>query len=119
VTEVVKEIAQCWGVLSKEDKQKYKDQARKGRILSFFYIHSNYNNIFLDKERYEKELRSLESYSEKLRKPKKCLSAYMIFVKEVSPYHYLILQFHNAYKYSCFKEYKTFSIIKLDFNFHI
>lgn len=37
----------------------------------------------IDKERYEKELRSLESYSEKLRKPKKCLSAYMIFVKEV------------------------------------
>ena len=38
-----------------------------------------------DKERYEKELRSLESYSEKLRKPKKCLSAYMIFVKETRP----------------------------------
>ena len=37
-----------------------------------------------DKERYEKELRSLESFSEKLKKPKKCLSAYMIFVKEVS-----------------------------------
>ena len=37
----------------------------------------------LDKERYEKELRSLESFSEKLKKPKKCLSAYMIFVKEV------------------------------------
>ena len=36
-----------------------------------------------DKERYEKELRSLESFSEKLKKPKKCLSAYMIFVKEV------------------------------------
>ena len=39
--------------------------------------------ILLDKERYEKELRSLESYSERLKKPKKCLSAYMIFVKEV------------------------------------
>lgn len=39
--------------------------------------------MWLDKERYEKELRSLESYSEKLKKPKKCLSAYMIFVKEV------------------------------------
>jgi len=36
-----------------------------------------------DKERYEKELRSLESFSENLKKPKKCLSAYMIFVKEV------------------------------------
>jgi hypothetical protein len=39
--------------------------------------------LFLDKERYEKELRSLESYSESIKKPKKCLSAYMIFVKEV------------------------------------
>lgn len=29
-------------------------------------------------------MRSLEAYSEKLRKPKKCLSAYMIFVKEVN-----------------------------------
>jgi len=38
-----------------------------------------------DKERYEKELRSLESYSETLKKPKKCLSAYMIFVKETRP----------------------------------
>jgi hypothetical protein len=38
----------------------------------------------VDKERYEKELRSLESFSDNLKKPKKCLSAYMIFVKEVS-----------------------------------
>lgn len=42
--------------------------------------------MLIDKERYEKELRSLESYSEKLKKPKKCLSAYMIFVKEVKYY---------------------------------
>lgn len=40
--------------------------------------------ILIDKERYEKELRSLESYSTKIKKPKKCLSAYMIFVKEVT-----------------------------------
>jgi hypothetical protein len=39
----------------------------------------------IDKERYEKELRALETFSEKLKKPKKCLSAYMIFVKEVLP----------------------------------
>ena len=37
----------------------------------------------IDKERYDKELRSLESFSEKIKKPKKCLSSYMIFVKEV------------------------------------
>lgn len=35
VTEVVKEIAQSWGVLSKEDKQKYKDAAKKGKSQSF------------------------------------------------------------------------------------
>ena len=39
--------------------------------------------FILDKERYDKELKSLESYSTHLKKPKKCLSAYMIFVKEV------------------------------------
>ena len=39
----------------------------------------------VDKERYEKELKSLESHSDLLRKPKKCLSAYMIFVKETRP----------------------------------
>jgi hypothetical protein len=39
----------------------------------------------IDKERYEKELRSLESHSDFLKKPKKCLSAYMIFVKETRP----------------------------------
>lgn len=40
---------------------------------------------YIDKERYEKELRSLESHSDLLKKPKKCLSAYMIFVKETRP----------------------------------
>jgi hypothetical protein len=48
--------------------------------VSFLYVLIIW---YLDKERYEKELRSLESFSEKLKKPKKCLSAYMIFVKEV------------------------------------
>ena len=52
-----------------------------------FYL-SKYNPDhvdILDKERYEKELRSLESHSDMLKKPKKCLSAYMIFVKETRP----------------------------------
>lgn len=40
MTEVVKEIAQSWGVLSKEDKQKYKDAAKKGKSLF------SYNNIY-------------------------------------------------------------------------
>lgn len=62
VTEVVKEIAQSWGVLSKEDKQKYKDAAKKGKSQSFIkqcvifnfisaiYIHlliSSYKNELL------------------------------------------------------------------------
>lgn len=35
-----------------------------------------------DKERYERELKLLESLAPGLEKPKKCLSAYMIFVHE-------------------------------------
>jgi len=67
VTEVVKEIARCWGEMTKEDKQEYKEAAKK------------------DKERYERELKSLEQFNSNIRKPKKCLSAYMIFVKERRP----------------------------------
>jgi hypothetical protein len=67
VTEVVKEIAQSWKLLSKEDRQRFKEAAKK------------------DKERYERELKKLENHSEMLKKPKKCLSAYMIFVKETRP----------------------------------
>lgn len=73
VTAVVKEIAQCWKLLTKEERQRYKEAAKK------------------DKERYEKELKSLESHSTVLKKPKKCLSAYMIFVKETRP---LIVEKH-------------------------
>jgi HMG-box domain len=32
VTEVVKEIAQCWQILVKEDRQKYKEAAKRGRF---------------------------------------------------------------------------------------
>ena len=38
-----------------------------------------------DKERYERELKLLEKQSKSIKKPKKCLSAYMIFVKETRP----------------------------------
>ena len=79
VTEVVKEIAQSWKLLTKEDRSKYKEAAKRGNTS--FRI-----NIYcIDKERYEKELKSLESHSINLKKPKKCLSAYMIFVKETRP----------------------------------
>ena len=67
VTEVVKEIAYCWGRMQKTDKQKYRDAAKR------------------DKERYERELKTLHSFSNQLKKPKKCLSAYMIFVQETRP----------------------------------
>jgi hypothetical protein len=63
--------------MTKEDRAKYKEAAKRGKNQIF-------NDVILDKERYEKELRSLESYSQKIKKPKKCLSAYMIFVKEVT-----------------------------------
>ena len=32
VTEVVKEIAKCWGEMSKEDKHKYKEAAKRGKF---------------------------------------------------------------------------------------
>jgi hypothetical protein len=92
VTEVVKEIAKSWKLLTKDDRQRYKEAAKKGKLLFGHFIFAiilkflqcaNFNQI--DKERYEKELRSLESHSNLLKKPKKCLSAYMIFVKETRP----------------------------------
>jgi hypothetical protein len=42
-------------------------------------------NARKDRERYDKQLRQLEGFSSNLKKPKKCLSAYMIFVKETRP----------------------------------
>ena len=62
--------------MTKEERAKYKEAAKRGK--------SKNNNFVSDKERYEKELKSLTSHSDNLKKPKKCLSAYMIFVKEVS-----------------------------------
>ena len=32
VTDVVKEIARTWSTLSKEERSKYKEQAKKGKI---------------------------------------------------------------------------------------
>ena len=43
VTEVVREIARCWSLMSKEDRMGYKLEAKR------------------DKERYEKELKCLEN----------------------------------------------------------
>ena len=77
VTEVVKEIARCWGQMSKEDKHKYKEAAKRGKFSIIV-------KFKLDKERYWNELKTLDGLSQTLYKPKKCLSAYMIFVKEVS-----------------------------------
>lgn len=33
VTEVVKEIAQCWQKLTKDDRSKYKEAAKRGKSL--------------------------------------------------------------------------------------
>ena len=33
VTEVVKEIARCWGLMTKEDRAKYKEQAKRGKTV--------------------------------------------------------------------------------------
>lgn len=42
VTEVVKEIAQTWQKLAKEDRQKYKEAAKRGKNLNLF------ENVFPD-----------------------------------------------------------------------
>ena len=76
---MVKEIAKCWRALTKDQKIPFKEAARKGKF--YFYI----TNEIIDKERYDKALKQLEGKSENLHKPKKCLSAYMIFVKETRP----------------------------------
>jgi len=48
---------------------------------------NNLNSKFekTEKERYDKQIKQLEGFSTTLKKPKKCLSAYMIFVKETRP----------------------------------
>jgi len=49
VTEVVKEIAQCWQALSKEDRMPYKEKARKGKdfaMLEVFIILQISFNIY-------------------------------------------------------------------------
>lgn len=62
--------------MNKEDRHKYNVLAKRGKFKFEFSC--------LDKERYDKELKGLVKFSKSLYKPKKCLSAYMIFVKEVS-----------------------------------
>ena len=51
-----------------------------------------YNN--LDKERYASELQKLTKSSKTLNKPKKPLTPYMIFVREVSPKNNFITSSH-------------------------
>jgi hypothetical protein len=60
-----------WNRMSKEETYRFREAAKRG-------IANSLN--FLDKERYERELKALDSLSSTLHKPKKCLSAYMIFV---------------------------------------
>jgi hypothetical protein len=79
ISDTVRQIASAWNGLSAKDKQKYHSAARKGNI-SILFIST------LDRERYDKELQILSNFD--LRKPKKCLSAYMIFVREVSDFNF-------------------------------
>ncbi len=45
VTEVVKEIAQSWKLLTKEDKQKYKEAAKRGK--AGFHSNTTYSSVLL------------------------------------------------------------------------
>jgi len=92
VTEVVKQIAKLWQCLSKEEKQRYKEAAKKGRssfTSKFSYkifpskISSFLTHFYLDKERYLRELKELTKSNKTVNKPKKPLTPYMIFVREV------------------------------------
>ena len=38
VTEVVKEIAQCWQKLTKDDRSKYKEAAKRGKSLGLITV---------------------------------------------------------------------------------
>jgi hypothetical protein len=71
-------------------------EIQRSRQKRYCFVHFEVIQI-IDKERYEKELRSLEKFSDKLKKPKKCLSAYMIFVKEVTHLHHLNANLDQAY----------------------
>jgi hypothetical protein len=46
----VKEIAQTWSKQTKNERLKYKEAAKRGKALIFPLL-------FLDKERYDKEIR--------------------------------------------------------------
>lgn len=79
----MKEVGRLWNLLNPLEKKKYEVEASKGKISSL-------NAFPSDKERYKRELKEYNK-GEGLRvnspllpmKPKKCLSTYMIFVKEV------------------------------------
>jgi len=71
--DMMKQLGKIWSNLSKEERKSYEDVAKK------------------DKDRYEKEMKSLTGNGRTIeilhevehKRPKKCLSAYMIFVREV------------------------------------
>ena len=76
VTEVVKQIAKLWQALSKEEKNAYKEAAKNGIIIGISYTG-------IDKERYEREVQNLTMSDQKVSRPKKPMTPYMIFVREV------------------------------------
>lgn len=85
MTEVVKQIAKMWQSLSKEEKQRYKEAAKEGKNWTWG---ADGLMINLDKERYGKELKELARSNKTLNKPKKPLTPYMLFVREVSRLSY-------------------------------
>jgi hypothetical protein len=54
VTEIVKEMSGIWNRMSKEETYRFREAAKRG-------ITNSLN--FLDKERYERELKALDSLS--------------------------------------------------------
>lgn len=69
-----------WQALTKDEKLKYKELAKMGK----FKLKNINCLIFVDKERYLTELRDLTKCNKTLDRPKKPLTPYMLFVRDVS-----------------------------------
>lgn len=73
-----------WQSLTKDEKIRYKELAKLGKV--------NFNFIFeIDKERYLSELKDLTRSNQAIDRPKKPLTPYMLFVRDVNQIFDLII----------------------------
>jgi hypothetical protein len=65
-------------------RRKSKDTRRRPKKVRYTDVNSDGMIMCIDKERYSKELKELARSNKTLNKPKKPLTPYMLFVREVS-----------------------------------